>query len=101
MTNMLPVVNPNEIEWGGWDISSMNLGDAMKRSKVLDVDLQKKLYSHLQKINPLPSMYFPDFIAANQAERADNFLSGSKQEQVQKNIRDFKKEHALDKVIVL
>jgi len=104
MSNMLPMVNPNEIEWGGWDISSMNLGDAMKRSKVLDVDLQKKLYSHLQQIKPLPSMYFPDFIAANQAERADNVLSGSKQEQtdeVRKNIRDFKKEHALDKVLVL
>jgi len=55
-------------------------------------------------IKPLPSMYFPDFIAANQSDRADNVLTGTKQEQmeaVQKDIRDFKKANNLDKVIVL
>ena len=104
MKNMLPMVDPNEIVWGGWDISSLNLGDAMKRSKVLDVDLQKKLYPHMKDIKPLPSLYFPDFIAANQGERADNVLTGTKQEQmeeIQKNIRDFKTNNGLDKVILL
>jgi Myo-inositol-1-phosphate synthase len=48
LKNMLPMVDPSEIVWGGWDISSMNLGEAMKRSKVLDNDL------HMKEINPLP-----------------------------------------------
>ena len=60
------MIEPNEIVWGGWDINSMNLGDAMKRSKVLEYDLQEKLYPHMKKIKPLASVYFPDFIAANQ-----------------------------------
>ncbi len=30
MKNMLPMLNPDEIMCGGWDINSMNLGDAMK-----------------------------------------------------------------------
>jgi myo-inositol-1-phosphate synthase len=104
MKNMLPMANPDEIVWGGWDINGMNLGDAMKRSKVLDIDLQKKLYPHMESIKPLPSVYFPDFIAANQSERADNVLTGSKQEQMEhlrQDIRDFKKTNGLDKVIVL
>uniref|UniRef100_A0A7S1ZAL6 inositol-3-phosphate synthase n=1 Tax=Trieres chinensis TaxID=1514140 RepID=A0A7S1ZAL6_TRICV len=104
MSNMLPMLSPNDIVWGGWDISKMNLGEAMKRSKVLDVDLQKKLYPHMKDIVPLPSIYFPDFIAANQGERADNVLTGSKQEQmdqIRKDIRDFKSENGLDKVILL
>jgi myo-inositol-1-phosphate synthase len=104
MNNMLPMANPNEIVWGGWDINSMHLGDAMKRAKVLDIDLQKKLYPHMKDIKPLPSVYFPDFIAANQGERADNTLAGSKQEQMEqlcKDIQNFKKENGLDKVIVL
>ena len=104
MHNMLPMVHPNDIVWGGWDISKMNLGDAMKRSQVLDWSLQQKLYPLMKDIVPLPSMYFPDFIAANQGERADNILHGSKQaqmEQIQKDIRNFKKENDLDKVIVL
>jgi myo-inositol-1-phosphate synthase len=82
----------------------MDLGDAMRRSKVLDIDLQNKLYPHMKAIKPLPSVYFPDFIAANQGERADNILTGSKQEQMEhlrKDIRDFKKANGLDKVIVL
>lgn len=102
--NMLPMVHPNDLVLGGWDISGQNLGEAMKRSKVLDVTLQDQLYPHLAKYTPMPSIYFQDFIAANQAERADNVLTGSKQEQmeeIRKNIRDFKKDNGLDKVIIL
>lgn len=104
MSNMLPLLNPNDITWGGWDINSLNLGEAMKRSKVLDYDLQTKLYPHMKDIVPLPSIYFPDFIAANQGERADNVLTGTKQEQMEKirqDIRDFKTNNGLDQVILL
>lgn len=102
--NLLPIVNPDKIVWGGWDINSMNLGDAMNRAQVLDYDLQQKLYPYMKDITPLPSIYFADFIAANQGDRADNILSGTKQEQmeeIRKNIRDFKKKNDLDKVILL
>ena len=97
--NMLPMVDPSEIVWGGWDINKMNLGEGMKRSKVLDYDLQQKLYPYMKDIVPLPSVYFPDFIAANQSERADNVLSGTKQEQmdhIRKDISDFKEKKKLD-----
>lgn len=98
------MVHPNDIVWGGWDINNMNLGDAMKRAKVLDYELQQKLYPYMKDIIPLPSLYFPDFIASNQGERANNVLKGTKQEQMlqlRKDIRDFKAKHKLDKVIVL
>ena len=52
----------------------------------------------------LPSIYFPDFIAANQGERADNILTGTKQEQMEKiqgHIRDFKQKNGLENVILL
>lgn len=47
-----------------------------------DYDLQQKLKPMMMDKKPLPSIYFPDFIAANQSERADNVLTGSKQEQM-------------------
>lgn len=47
-----------------------------------DYDLQQKLKPMMVDKKPLPSIYFPDFIAANQSERADNVLAGSKQEQM-------------------
>jgi myo-inositol-1-phosphate synthase len=30
--DVLPMVNPNDVVLGGWDISSMNLADAMARA---------------------------------------------------------------------
>ncbi|OMH83219.1 Inositol-3-phosphate synthase, partial [Zancudomyces culisetae] len=102
--SLVPMVHPNEIVFGGWDISGMNLGDAMTRAQVLPYDLQRQLYDLMREYKPLPSIYYPDFIAANQSERADNVLKGSKQEnleQIRKDIRDFKANNGLDKVIVL
>lgn len=66
----------------GWDISSMNLADAMRRAEVLDWPLQEQLQRHMVGLKPRPSIYNPEFIAANQRERADNVLTGSWAEQV-------------------
>eukprot|EP00744_Colponema_vietnamica_P000462 GILI01000838.1.p1 GENE.GILI01000838.1~~GILI01000838.1.p1 ORF type:complete len:519 (+),score=187.90 GILI01000838.1:114-1670(+) len=104
LKDVLPMVSPNDLVIGGWDISSLNLADAMARAEVLDYDLQRQLVPHMKDLVPLPSIYFPDFIAANQADRADNVLQGTKQElleQVRKQIRDFKANNSLDKVIVI
>jgi len=104
-SSLLPMVHPNDIVLGGWDISGHNLADAMKRSQVLEPTLQQQLRPHMEHLQPLPSIYYPDFIAANQEERADNVLPGEDKqkhlEQVQKDIRDFKAANKLDKVIVL
>lgn len=32
--SLLPMVEPNDIVLGGWDISGMNLADSMERAKV-------------------------------------------------------------------
>ncbi len=49
----------------------------------MDYDLQRQLKSHLSKLVPRPSIYHKDFIAANQEERADNVIGGTKQEQLE------------------
>lgn len=101
---ILPMVHPNDLVIGGWDISSLNLAEAMKRADVFDADLQSQLYPHLEKLKPMPSCYDPDFIAANQSERADNVIKGSKQqalEQIRKDLRDFKENNKLHKLIVV
>lgn len=102
--NILPTVDPNDIVLGGWDICSDNLAVAMQKSKVLDFDLQCKLIPLMETMQPLPSMYYPDFIAANQCDRASNVLHGTKEEnltEVRAQIRNFKVTNRLDKVIIL
>jgi myo-inositol-1-phosphate synthase len=105
MHDLLPMVHPNDLVVGGWDISGMNLSEAMDRAKVLSPSLKSLVRKEMATMKPLPSIYYPDFIAANQEERADNILEGSKAsmahvEQIRKDIRDFKSANVLDKVIV-
>lgn len=83
-------VNPDDIVFGGWDISDMNLADAMARAKVLDIDLQKQLRPYMESMVPLPGIYDPDFIAANQGARANNVIKGTRKEQVQQIIKDMR-----------
>jgi myo-inositol-1-phosphate synthase len=90
--DVLPMVHPNDLVIGGWDISGMNLADAMDRAMVLEPTLKSLVRKELAAIVPLPSIYYPDFIAANQEDRADNLIAGSKAclahvEQIRKDIR--------------
>lgn len=101
---LLPMVNPNDVELGGWDISSLNLAESMQRASVLDWDLQRQVAPYMADMQPLPSIYDPDFIAANQEARADNVIKGTKLEQMNKireDIRNFQEERGVEKVIVL
>jgi myo-inositol-1-phosphate synthase len=104
-SDIVPMVHPNDLVVGGWDISGLPLDQAMVRSKVLDYDLQRQVAPLMAQYTPLPSIYYPDFINANQGERADNVLPGSDKqahlEHLRKDIRDFKSQNGLDKVIVL
>ncbi|KAK9782619.1 putative inositol-3-phosphate synthase [Seiridium cardinale] len=104
--DVLPMVHPNDLVIGGWDISSMNLADSMDRAAVLEPTLKAQVKKEMAQMVPLPSIYYPDFIAANQEDRADNLIEGSKActvhiEKIRKDIRDFKTENSLDKVVVL
>ncbi|GAX76991.1 hypothetical protein CEUSTIGMA_g4438.t1 [Chlamydomonas eustigma] len=102
--SLLPIVEPNDIVFGGWDISGLNCADAMQRAQVLDWSLQEQLVPLMRDIIPLPGIYDPDFIAANQEDRATNVIKGSKAQQVEvvrSQIREFKERNSLDKVVVL
>jgi myo-inositol-1-phosphate synthase len=102
--SLLPMVDPNEFVLGGWDISGLNMAEAMERAKVLDFELQKQLVPYMKEVVPLPGIYDPAFIAANQEARADNIIKGGKQQQmetIREHIRAFKQDNGVDKVVVL
>ncbi|KAM0748751.1 inositol-3-phosphate synthase [Meredithblackwellia eburnea MCA 4105] len=104
-SDVVPMVHPNDLVVGGWDISAAPLDAAMRRAKVLDYDLQRQVAPFMAELKPLPSIYYPTFINANQEERADNVIPGTSKaahlEQIRKDIRNFKSSNGLDQVIVL
>lgn len=90
--DVLPMVHPNDLVIGGWDISGLDLAKSMDRAAVLEPTLKYMLRKEMAEMKPLPSIYYPDFIAANQGARADNLLEGSKAcmahvEKLRKDIR--------------
>eukprot|EP00121_Abeoforma_whisleri_P011414 Awhi_evm1s10526 len=102
--DLVPMVHPNDMVLGGWDINNANLAEAMERACVLEPDLQRQLYPQMKEMTPLPSVYYPDYIAANQEERANNVIKGTKKEhleQIRKDIRDFKAANNLDSIVVV
>ncbi|KAH9851106.1 Myo-inositol-1-phosphate synthase [Lenzites betulinus] len=105
ISDVLPMVHPNDLVLGGWDISGARMDEAMKRAQVLDYDLQRQVAPYMAELGaPLPSIYYPDFIAANQEARADNVVPGTDKnahlEHLRADIRRFKAQHALDRVVV-
>uniref|UniRef100_A0A2K6TM12 Inositol-3-phosphate synthase 1 n=1 Tax=Saimiri boliviensis boliviensis TaxID=39432 RepID=A0A2K6TM12_SAIBB len=93
---LLPMVAPNDLMFDGWDISSLNLAQGMPRAKVLDWELQEQLWPHMEALRPQPSIYVPKFIAANQSNRTDDLIPGSRMQQLEQILQ-----RGLDKVIVL
>jgi hypothetical protein len=63
---------------------------SLTRAKVLDIDLQKQLKPYMESMVPLPGIYDPDFIAANQGSQANNVIKGTKKEQVDQIIKDIR-----------
>lgn len=100
--DLLPMANPVDFEVGGWDINGMNLYDAAKRACVLEPALLEQLKSDLEAMTPLPAALNPEYIAANQSERADNVRTGTNRElidAIKGDIRDMKAR--TDKVVLL
>lgn len=100
--DLLPMANPVDFEISGWDISSLNLYEAAKRAHVLEPSLIEQLKEDLEGMTPLPAVLNPDYIAANQADRADNVVTGTNRELVdvlRGNIRDMKSR--CGKVVIL
>jgi myo-inositol-1-phosphate synthase len=99
---LLPMVNPVNFDICGWDISGANLYEAAQRAHVLEPTLIEQLKDDLSAIRPMKAVLNPDFIASNQADRADNVRCGSNQEliaMIRQDIQECKKRN--DKVIVL
>jgi myo-inositol-1-phosphate synthase len=105
LNTIVPMVHPNDIVIDGWDISSANVYESMKRAQVLDISLQEQLKVHLENLKPRKAIFDGDFVAANQSTRADNVHENLTRtqmvEQIRADIRDFKTTSGVDSVIVL
>eukprot|EP00741_Cyanophora_paradoxa_P004434 tig00000802_g4304.t1 len=85
MRNLLPMVDPNDLVLGGWDISKMNLHASLERAGVLEPDLRR-----VHRREP-----------GRPRGQRDRGTKQQQLERVRADIREFKKAKGLDKVIVM
>jgi myo-inositol-1-phosphate synthase len=102
---MLNMYDINDIIISGWDIVKDDLYTASEKQKVIDSDLRDQLKSELKNITPLPSIYYPNFIATNQENRVNNKIPLKHKKDdlmhIIKDIEDFKFSNRLEQVIIL
>ncbi|KAL7676566.1 hypothetical protein ACOME3_002818 [Neoechinorhynchus agilis] len=102
--SFLPMVCPDDIVFGGWDIRRADLWLAAKYARVMDPEMLDKVQNDLQSIKPMKALFDVQFVNANQTERCDNLKSGSRYvlvDQIRDDIRQFKAANRLDNVIVV
>ena len=103
--DLVDIRDPDDIIVSGWDICSDNLYESVLKNKILDYDLSSKLESTLKSIKPLKSVYYEDFVAKNQKERANNIIESKSKlynlKQIKSDIISFKIKHNLDKVVIM
>lgn len=100
------ISHPDEIVFGGWDISRANLYEAVQRAGVLNWQIGEQLKTELSGITPLRAVYDGDYIAENQRSRADNVYPFETPLEelvtsVRRDICEFRRTRGLDNVIVL
>jgi myo-inositol-1-phosphate synthase len=106
---LIDVIDPCELCVDGWDITDDTLQNAVAKAEVLDFDLQQKLQEKFPKqmqIKPMRGIFYPDFVATNQIERASNAWPGEHAclehlNTLRKDIRSFKQKNKLEHVVVL
>lgn len=109
LRSLAPLLDPaHDIVLSGWDITGRNLADAVAAARVLDIDLQRQLRSHLETMTPLPGVIDAGFAAPPllkdaAAAPSGSVLGGSKMEQLaalREHIAAFKRDSGCEKVIV-
>ena len=92
----------DDLVFTGWDIFEEDCYGAARTAGVLEKDLLEQIRPELQAISPLPAVFDPHYV-----KRLDgpNVKKGANKrdlaEQVIEDIRRFKNDHALDRVVMV
>jgi myo-inositol-1-phosphate synthase len=99
---ILPIAELDDIVFGGWDIFDANCYEAAKTAGVLEAPLLDQIRAELEAIKPWPAVFDQRFV---KRLRGPNVKTGKNKkdlaEQLRADIRNFKKEHGLDRMVMV
>jgi len=91
-----------DIVFGGWDITPGNGYDAAVAAGVLQADLLQAVRPALERVQPMPGIYDAQYTRRLEGRMVKALTNKFEQaEALRQDIRNFKREHRLDQVVVL
>src|SRR5579863_866484 len=102
ISDVVPLAGLDDLVFGGWDIFAEDCYAAARTAGVIEPSLLDKVRSELEQIRPWPAVFDQRYV-----KRLDgpNVKKGKNKrdlaEQVMEDIRRFKKDNALDRLVMV
>src|SRR4051812_6896788 len=100
--DIVPIAELDDIVFGGWDIFEANCYEAAKTAGVLESSLLEKIRPELEAIKPWPAVFDQRYV---KRLSGPNVKKGKNKkdlaEQLRADIRNFKKERGLDRMVMV
>ncbi len=100
--DFVPLAGLDDLVFGGWDIFTDSAYEAAANAKVLEKDLLLQLKPFLDTIKPMPAVFDHEYVKlldGPNVKKGKNKLDLA--EQLRADIRNFKKEHNCDRLVMI
>ena len=98
---IVPIADLNDIEFAAWDVYPANAYEASIHAEVLKEKDIEPVRDELEAIKPLKAAFDPNYAARLHGENVKTGTRWELVEQLREDIRNFKAEKNLDRVVVL
>jgi myo-inositol-1-phosphate synthase len=102
ISDFVSLAKLDDIVFGGWDLFSDNAYEAAKTADVLSADHLNAVKDELSAIKPMPAVFFPEYVKRLRGENVKTLTNKWElAEAARQDIRDFKKNNGLDRVVAV
>lgn len=99
---IVPIHDYKNIVFGGWDIFEGTVYDFAMKAQVLDKDLLNQIKPELENITAMPAVFDTNYVKLIDGPNKKNHPTNwDKAQALREDIRNFKKQHNLDRIVVL
>jgi myo-inositol-1-phosphate synthase len=100
--DFVPLREPADLVFGGWDAMPDDAYEAAVISGVLEREHLEAVREDLRRIRPMPAVFDPRYVHKLNATHTKSYASlREAAEQVRQDIRAFKKEHGLERAVMV
>ncbi len=100
--DFVPLANPSDLEFGGWDIYEDNAYEAARKAAVLDPALLEKIREPLEKIHPMDAVFEQDYVRRLHGPNVKEAQSKmEKAEMLIDDIRQFKARTGVSRMVMV